>query len=497
MKTWFSLSLFILSTASLATAQTCPGAPLTLSTQSQVNNFPNNYPGCTEVGVSVTISGSNITNLNGLSQLHSITKSLFILNCPALTSLAGLSNLTNISVELTIDNCDALTTLNGLQNLPFIGGSLTITGNALLNNISALSGIDHINGVLQITQNPALTNLTGLENVTFTGRYLQINGNNGLTSIGSLGNLTQVGNNVNTTGRYLVITSNPSLTTINGLNSLQSVGTYFDVSNNASLTTLNAFSNLETIGGDLSITGNAHLTSVLDFDNLSSVGGTLTISNNNLLSDCAAQGICNYLDGPGPAVITNNDPGCNSVTEVENECLLLPVQMTYFEGTAAENGSVQLSWQTASETDSRYFEVEHSLNATQFHSLGNVKAHGTCTTVSNYQFTHMRPAYGTNYYRLKQEDTDGKFGYSNIISVELNQPSQVGLFPNPTSGEVFVKKGNATDCSVKILDMEGNVVMEKDLFSNNLIDLRGQPNGIYFIEILTGSGITVNRIIKV
>ena len=205
MKSYAFFFLSIIWATLRLDAQTCPGAPLTLSTQSQVNNFPTNYPGCTEVGVSITISGSNITNLNGLSQLQSITKSLFILNCPALTSLSGLSNLTNISVELTIDNCDALTTLNGLQNLPFIGGSLTISGNALLNNISALSGIDYINGVLQITQNPALTNLTGLENVTFTGRYLQINGNNGLTSIGSLSSLTQVGNNVNTNGRYLVI----------------------------------------------------------------------------------------------------------------------------------------------------------------------------------------------------------------------------------------------------------------------------------------------------
>lgn len=494
MKSYAFFFLSIIWATLRLDAQTCPGAPLTLSTQSQVNNFPTNYPGCTEVGVSITISGSNITNLNGLSQLQSITKSLFILNCPALTSLSGLSNLTNISVELTIDNCDALTTLNGLQNLPFIGGSLTISGNALLNNISALSGIDYINGVLQITQNPALTNLTGLENVTFTGRYLQINGNNGLTSIGSLSSLTQVGNNVNTNGRYLVITSNPSLTTINGLNSLQSVGTYFDVSNNGNLTTLNAFSNLETVGGDMSITGNAKLTSILDFDNLSSVGGTLTISNNNLLTDCEAQGICDYLDGPGPAVIANNDPGCNSVAQVEAACLLLPVKLTRFQANNRPEGVI-LEWQTASEEQNNYFQVEHSTNGVNYAAIGEVKGSGTTAETKHYRFTHRNPSNGINYYRLKQVDYDGKFEYSKIAVAVVEQEEAVNVFPNPTDGPVFINN-TSDESSARVTDFTGREIFKDLLPENGMLDLSGQPQGVYLIEIANGNSKTVKRIVK-
>ena len=42
---------------------------VTLYTQNQVDSFPINYPGCTEIDGYLTISGADITNLNGLSNI--------------------------------------------------------------------------------------------------------------------------------------------------------------------------------------------------------------------------------------------------------------------------------------------------------------------------------------------------------------------------------------------------------------------------------------------
>lgn len=495
MKRKIAFVLFILWTVNAVSAQTCPGSPLTLSTQAQVNNFPNNYPGCTEVNVSVTVSGSNITNLNGLNQLQSITKSLFILNCSSLTSLAGLSNLSNIGVELTIDNCDALTNLNGLESLPFIGGSLTITGNAQLNDMSALSGVDHVNGALDIAQNPSLTTLAGLENVTFTGRFLQITNNNALTSVSSLYSLTEVGNNAATNGRYLAIGSNPSLTAINGLTSLQSVGTDFEISNNGILASLNAFSNLTDVGGIFAITGNPNLTAITDFDNLANVNSTITISNNNILSDCAAAGICAIVAPPGnQAIITNNDPGCNNEQQVEAACASAPVQLVFFRGKY-EDGEVGLSWQTATEKDNDYFLLEHSADGSLFETLAQIKGNGTSSVPNNYSYRHTNPSSGDNYYRLKQVDFDGKFAYSNIVLVRVGQDEEVNIYPNPTKGSVFIS-GDSQDRVVKLTNFTGKVILEKNLSYSNLLDLSGLPEGVYFIEIQTGSKIVVKRVVK-
>ena len=477
-------------------AAQCPGAPLTLSTQSQVNNFPNNYSGCSVLNVSLTIQGNNINNLNGLSNITSITKSLFIMNNPALTSLSGLSNLGNIGVELTIDNNDALTNLNGLNNLPFIGGSLTITGNAQLSSLSALSGVGYVNGALEIAYNPQLTDLNGLNNVAFCGRYLQINNNTGLTALNSLNNMTAVGNNAATNGRYLVISSNPNMTTLNGLGNLESVGTDFEVSNNGGLTSLGAFSNLTTIGGNFSITANPFLTSVTDFASLATIGGgSLIISSNNLLSNCAAQGICDYLAGPGNASISNNDPGCNSVAQVEAACLLLPVELTFFEGVRKNDG-ILLVWKTASERDNAYFEVEYRVpDGLQFQTIGKVAGKGASSAENTYEYFHAKPKKGYNYYRLRQVDTDGTVTYSDLTGVVFGDSQDVEVFPNPTTGPLLVKS-REEDMLVRVIDMRGHEVMTEHLSDNGLINLTGNPNGAYMIEVQADHQVTEKRVVK-
>ncbi|MBK7936131.1 MAG: T9SS type A sorting domain-containing protein [Lewinellaceae bacterium] len=495
MKSYLLPLLCILCTVMSVHAQ-CPGSPITLSTQTQINNFPSTYPGCSVVNVSVTIQGNTITNLNGLSSITSITKSLFLFNNPALTSLSGLSNLSNIGVELTLDNNDALTDLTGLENLPFIGGTLTITGNAALANLNALNNLDHINGSLLVSFNPTLTDLSGLDNVEFTGRFLQINNNNNLTAINSLNSLTEVGNNVSTNGRYLSITSNQNLLTLNGFANLESVGTDFEITNNGNLVTLDAFGNLATVGGEFAISNNPDLTSVADFASLSSIANGLTISNNNVLTDCASQGICDYLAGPGSATISNNDPGCNSVAQVETACLSLPVKLTDFEGTT-ENEGVTLNWTTASEKNNARFEVEHSAHDTRhFQVIGKVAGHGTTFSENRYELFHLQPQPGANYYRLKQVDFDEKYEYSNIIGVFINSDQvAVDIFPNPTTGALLIK-GAALAGTARLTDITGSLILTQTLGENNLLDLTDQPNGMYLLEIQTESQKTLTRIIK-
>jgi len=483
---------FLLSSANLA-AQ-CPTAPITLSTQSQINNFPTNYPGCTTIGVSVTIQGSNISNLNGLSNVTSITKSLFIQNNPALSSLSGLSNLSNIGVELTIDNNDALTSLNGLNNLPFIGGSLDISNNALLNDLSALSGVAYINGYLGISFNPALVNLNGLNNVATIGRYLQINNNNALISLNSLNNLTGIGINTATTGRYLSIGSNPNMTTLNGLNAVTSVGAQVDIAGNGKLVTLGGLTSLSTINGYLSITNNPKLTNLDELANITSIAGNLTIASNAMLGDCAALGICNYLDNPtGSVSIQNNATGCNSIAQVQAACDLLPVKLIEFSGKA-EDDAVMLTWKTAGESDNAFFQIEHSTDGSPFRTLGQVPGKNAASGVSDYSFLDRQSGGGAHYYRLKQVDFSGKYEYSPIISVFVRQ-DEVEIYPNPTHGAVTIY-GDGLSGTVRVFDFMGNFVKEYTPDDSGRLDISDQKEGVYFTEIHTGSHTSMKRVVK-
>src|SRR5690606_40479508 len=83
-------------------------------------------------------SNSNLTNLDGLSNLTSVGGFLNIYNNLSLTNLDGLSNLTSIVGYLYIYNNSNLTDISGLQNidpasiLSTYGYGLYIQNNSLL-----------------------------------------------------------------------------------------------------------------------------------------------------------------------------------------------------------------------------------------------------------------------------------------------------------------------------------------------------------------------------
>ncbi len=152
-----------------AVPTSCLPEGITFTIQEEIDNFQANYPGCTEVEGSVTIgdwmSGSDITNLNGLSVLTSVDGGLQIGNNPYLTSLLGLDNLSFIGGDLWIYWNGAITSLTGLENLNSIGGILGIDGNGALTNLMGLNNLSSIGGDLRINNHDALVSLTGLDNI--------------------------------------------------------------------------------------------------------------------------------------------------------------------------------------------------------------------------------------------------------------------------------------------------------------------------------------------
>jgi hypothetical protein len=184
----------------MATAQGCLPEGITFTTQAQIDSFPANYPGCTEIKGDVLIgewNGSDITNLNGLSVLNSIEGSLEIAFNIYLTGLSGLDNLSSIGGNLKIGFNNSLSSLEGLEGLTTIGGNLEIgfqsgmmlLGNASLTSIEGLTNLTSVGGKLYIAENPVLTSLIGLANLTVIGDSLRISYNEGLTSLTGLDNI--------------------------------------------------------------------------------------------------------------------------------------------------------------------------------------------------------------------------------------------------------------------------------------------------------------------
>ena len=74
-------------------SQACLPQGIVFTTQSEIDSFQVTYPNCTEIGGSVGIGGSDITNLHGLDVITTIGGNLRIYDNPLLENLTGLENM--------------------------------------------------------------------------------------------------------------------------------------------------------------------------------------------------------------------------------------------------------------------------------------------------------------------------------------------------------------------------------------------------------------------
>ncbi len=175
------------------------------------------------------------------------------------------------------------------------------------------------------------------------------------------------------------------------------------------------------------------------------------------------------------------------------ELISVPVELTLFSASYV-NGSVQLEWVTATETNNSGFEVQKRYEGTSFEKIGFVAGSGSTTVETHYSFTDEHNLVGRIYYRLKQIDLDGGFTFSNEIMVETLIITDYQLsqnYPNPFNPSTTIKYSVPVQSKIKITlyDIIGNEVStlfdgiqssgihEINLKADNL------PSGVYFISM--------------
>jgi hypothetical protein len=173
---------------------------------------------------------------------------------------------------------------------------------------------------------------------------------------------------------------------------------------------------------------------------------------------------------------------------------LLPVEWLDFTGKLIGENTL-LTWTTAAEQDNKGFDVERSFDGGSFEKIGFVEGRGTVSQPQPYHFEDKK-VLGTKvpvlYYRLKQIDTDGKFSYSKIVSVQLPGAEFAWqLLPNPTSGEVILQKKDCRECLgiVSLTDAAGREALRQQISGeSNTLDLSRLPSGIYFVTVRGDDG---------
>jgi uncharacterized repeat protein (TIGR01451 family) len=242
---------------------------ITLSTQAEVDAWDQSITALTE---DLTIRGTDITNIDALSNLEEVLSILEIINNPELTNIDGLSGLTNVSGELQIITNRLITDIDGLSNLTDVTGEINLQSNATLSSIDGFLGLTDFAGMLAIQFNDALLNIDGLSNLENVSGTISIRENDGLLNVNGFSNLDDF------TGR-IFITRNEVLTNVDGFSNLTNLSGSLDINGNISLVNLNAISSLTDISGALTIQNNTAISDFTVLSNLTDISGTLSLTN--------------------------------------------------------------------------------------------------------------------------------------------------------------------------------------------------------------------------
>jgi len=388
----------------------CPNTFIELTSQSDIDNFAVNYPGCTEIINGFEVRGQDITNLNGLIQLESSTISSFItIVDTGISNFSGLENLHSIGRKIEVFENPDLINFNGLEQLQSIQSDLFVAGNASLTSFEGLSSLISVGGKLHIDSNPLLEDFNGMSNLSSLGvesgnpvgnRGLDLDGNNALSNFTGLENLTEINGSV-------IIKNNSNLQNFIGLENVTEVASAFIVQNNDAILNLQGFNSLVTTGfalhidyndqllnlvglealqkfdGSLSLTNNDNLNSIDALSNAvdTSVGSYIVVENNPNLPYCAIEVVCGNINDPTLFVlIEDNAVGCNSISEVKADCILsvsnneLTVEIALYPNPVSEKLQIRVTEGTVFEKatvhsilgEELFFTSEETVDFSQF-----------------------------------------------------------------------------------------------------------------------------------
>lgn len=307
----FILSTILSVCTFILLAQPCPQAnTLNFNSQADIDNFIIQYPNCTDLNHSVFIDGSDIQNLQGLTNLKSNQGGFYIQNCDALTSLDGLNNLEKTGYLGFFIN-PLLIDITALSQLDSVNGYLGFQETNLVN----LDGLDALEYVydLHMNENLFLKNLEGLNNLNQIENDLTLDSNPALESIEALSNVSGYID-------IIEIKYNPALENIDGLEKINAADLIL-INNNDAIEHVDGLINLVSVGDKIDIRSNDLLNSINGLMHVDPYKlQRLTIIFNDALNFCSLPSICTYISKFNSVISINNGSGCGNEQEVLDQC---------------------------------------------------------------------------------------------------------------------------------------------------------------------------------
>jgi uncharacterized protein (DUF1501 family) len=211
--------------------------------------------------------------------------------------------------------------------------------------------------------------------------------------------------------------------------------------------------------------------------------------------------------GTAETVLGNNQLPLTAVTAPCSP-VNLPLDLISFRAEKLNEADAHLTWATASEQNTAYFDIERSKDGLLFRKIDVQNAAGHSHEMIEYDYIDRNlpiQSSSTFYYRLKMVDLDGQFTYSETRAVSYDN-SQAALdfivSPNPSTDGSFTLHFNqeipeGAEFDIAVTDVYGRLMLSglfpiegSSFYCDSLL---GTQAGNYYISI---RGLYLSKAVK-
>jgi hypothetical protein len=211
------------------------------------------------------------------------------------------------------------------------------------------------------------------------------------------------------------------------------------------------------------------------------------IQNTNIPIDSIRPGFWVHPTVTTSYVLQQVVNGCFSADTVVVNVGTVPLTIMNYELRIMNDKQIENRWVTANEVNVSHFNIQRSINAKDFITIGKVSANNK--NYNEYSFTdngQQSTVDGGLYYRIESIDKDGKKQYSETrtITLEPQTLNGVSIYPNPAKDILNVNCVGMKE--LNIINSLGQKVIHQTI-NNNMYQLNIQllSKGLYLLNIIT------------
>ena len=191
-------------------------------------------------------------------------------------------------------------------------------------------------------------------------------------------------------------------------------------------------------------------------------------------------------------IILNNET--LSINTCRNPCEQNKIRVdNSFDISELNKTQIKLAWTVSEQQNISHYEIEKAPGNSVFKKIASIPV----AMDSNYSFTDNVQTGISYQYRLSILAKAGDKCYSDIHSIKTNDDKLITIYPNPSTGKIFVSmNGYIGKANIIVSNSLGQPIFKKDVLSlywSTELDFTNQSKGIYFIKIERSDRVSIQK----